>query len=426
MQLPKLRYTWKTMAGDLSGGFIAALIALPYGLAMAALMGLPPVLGVFTSLLTSPITAILGRNPVLIGGTSSVTVPFIAEAVRLHGLGGAAKVSLVASVFMMAFSLMRLGRYVSMVPHPVVTGFSCGIGGMMVVSQLFTITGIKGSGSGSMVETLVVIAQRLTEARFQPLLLSLLVIGVCVLIAKLWPRLPAPLIGVGVALLAAKVFAFREAQVGVLSLELPPFAGFAWAPKDVFSVLPTGFALAFVSSVNILITSRVVEHFRGRHIKMKKVDADVELGAYGISNVIAGMFGAPMSVGIPARSLASIRCGGTTRMSNIFHAAVLAAVIGFGSGILAQIPLAALAGVTAWMGFCLLDWSAWRRIPRMKAVDAASFLTTALLVLCVNAVAAVAVGCSFYGVEYLWKKWKLAGADAALGELQAEAGKQRG
>lgn len=426
MQLPKLRYTWKTMVGDLSGGFIAALIALPYGLAMAALMGLPPVLGVFTSLLTSPITAILGRNPVLIGGTSSVTVPFIAEAVRAHGIGGAAKVSLVASVFMMAFSLMRLGRYVSMVPHSVVTGFSCGIGGMMVVSQMFTITGIKGSGSGSMIEIMAVVAQRLAESRFQPLFLSFLVIGVCVLVAKLWPKLPAPLIGVGVALAAERIFSMREAQVGVLSLQLPPFAGFAWSPKDVFSVLPTGFALAFVSSVNILITSRVVEHFRGRHIKMKKVDADVELGAYGISNVIAGMFGAPMSVGIPARSLASIRCGGTTRMSNIFHAAVLAAVIGLGSGLLAQIPLAALAGVTAWMGFCLLDWSAWRRIPKMRGIDAAAFLSTALLVLCVNAVAAVGVGCSFYAIEFLVKKWRLASGSAPLGELQADTGKPRG
>jgi SulP family sulfate permease len=162
--------------------------------------------------------------------------------------------------------------------------------------------------------------------------------------------------------------------------------------------------LAFVSSVNILITSRVVEHFRGRHIRMKKVDADVELVAYGISNVMAGMFGAPMNVGIPARSLASIRCGGTTRMSNLLHAGFLALVVGAGSGLLAHIPLAALAGVTAWMGFCLLDWSAWRRIPRMRKSDAAAFLLTAVLVLAVNAVVAVAAGCSVYGLEALYRR----------------------
>src|SRR5438270_13745789 len=121
------RYGWQQLLGDSSGAVIAALIALPYGLAMASLMGLPPVLGVFTSILTAPITALLGRNPVLIGGTASATVPFIAAGVRAQGIGGAAKVCIVASVFMMAFCVMRLGRYVSKVPPTVVAGFSAGI-----------------------------------------------------------------------------------------------------------------------------------------------------------------------------------------------------------------------------------------------------------------------------------------------------------
>lgn len=404
MNLPKLRYSWSALAGDLCGGFIASLIALPYGLAMAALMGLPPVLGVFTSILTAPVTTLMGRNPVLIGGTSSVTVPFIAEAVRQQGLGGAAKVSLVAAVIMMGFSLMRLGRWISRVPLAVVTGFSCGIGGLMVISQLGTIFGIRKAGGATMMETFVNVLSRLNEARLEPLLLAGIVIAVCAIVAGRWPKMPAPLAGVALALLARQLFSMREPEVGFLSLDLPPFAGFAWTPRDVFTVLPTGFALAFVSSVNILLTSRVVEHFRGWRRSMKASDADGELGAYGISNVMAGIFGAPMNVGIPARSLASIRCGGTTRMSNLFHAGFLALVVGAGSGLLAHIPLAALAGVTAWMGFCLLDWSAWRRIPRMRKSDAAAFLLTAVLVLAVNAVVAVAAGCSVYGLEALYRR----------------------
>jgi SulP family sulfate permease len=291
---------------------------------------------------------------------------------------------------------------------------------MMVISQFPLIFGIKGAGTPSMVETAVRVFSRLGESRFQPMFLAFLVVATCVLIAKFWPKLPAPLIGVGLAMVVSRFFSMREAEVGFLSLELPPFAGFAWSPRDVVSVLPTGAALAFVSSVNILLTSRVVEHFRGWRRSMKQADADAELGAYGISNVLAGMFGAPMSVGIPARSLASIRCGGTTRLSNIFHGVFLVLVVGIGSGMLAHIPLAALAGVTAWMGFCLLDWSAWRRIPRMRPADASAFLLTALLVLCVNAVAAVAVGCSVYGVEYLWKKF--ASAPGPVGDLQPEGG----
>src|SRR5208337_3768459 len=77
-------YGWRGLAGDAAGGTVAALIALPYGLAMAQLMGLPPALGLFTSILTAPITAVLGRNPVLIGGTASATVPFIADEACRH------------------------------------------------------------------------------------------------------------------------------------------------------------------------------------------------------------------------------------------------------------------------------------------------------------------------------------------------------
>src|SRR5207237_10799067 len=104
---------WLQFFGDCSGGVIAALIALPYGLAMAALMGLPPVLGVFTSILTAPVIALLGRNPVLIGGTASATVPFIALAVHGQGLGGAAKGSSGASGIMMGFGGIRWGRHVA-------------------------------------------------------------------------------------------------------------------------------------------------------------------------------------------------------------------------------------------------------------------------------------------------------------------------
>ena len=76
-------------------------------------------------------------------------------------------------------------------------------------------------------------------------------------------------------------------------------------------------------------------------------------------------------------------------------------LVGFGSGLIARIPLAALAGVTAYVGLGLLEWSTWRRLPRMRRLDAAAFLATAVAVLTTNAVAAVAIGCSFYVVRHL-------------------------
>ena len=402
-------YTWKRFAGDCGGGAIAALIALPYGLSMATLMGLPPILGILTSVLTAPIVALLGRNPMLIGGTGSVTVPFIAAAVRSQGIGGAAKVSIVASVLMMAFCVLRLGRHVGKVPHAVVAGFSTGIGGIMVISQLNVIFGVAPpSGNNAIMQMVQVLAQA-GHLRLGPFVLSGTVIVAAALCGRFVPRIPAPLVGVALSGMVGTIAGFHEPAIGSLKLELPPFAGFAWNPQDVVEVIPAGLALAFVTAVNLLMTSRVVEHFRGRHKHMKRADADAELGAYGIANLCAGVFGAPLSVGIPARSLAAVRCGGTTRIANLLHALFLFLLVKLGSGYLAHIPLAALGGVTAWMGFCLLDWSEWRRFSKMRRIDVTAFLATAVSVLMVNAVAAVLIGSSFYIVQHVRERVRSVG-----------------
>ena len=399
------KYSWQRFLGDCGGGMIAALIALPYGLSMAALMQLPPVLGVITSILTAPVTALLGRNPVMIGGTASVTVPFIAAAARAQGIGGAAKVSIVASVLLMMFCVLRLGRHAARVPTSVVAGFSAGIGGVMVISQLNVLLDLPAPAGDSSLSQLSAILGDLPMAHLEPLLLGGIVMVAASLCTRWAPLLPAPLIGVGLSGLTAGLLRIHPVEVGSLRLTIPPFAGFSWSPEDVLKVLPSGLALAFVSAINLLLTSRVVEHFRGRRQNLKRRDADAELGAYGIANLFAGIFGAPMSVGIPARSLANVRCGGTTRVSNILHAVFLFALVELGAGMLARVPLAALAGVTAWMGLCLLDWGAWRRLPKMRLVDSGAFLLTAVAVLMFNAVSAVLLGCSVHAVRFAYRKY---------------------
>lgn len=416
----RIRYSWEAFAGDCFGGVIAALIALPYGLAMASLMGLPPVLGIFTSILTAPITAVLGRNSLLIGGTASATVPFIALASKQQGLGGAAKISIVASVFMLVFCVLRLGRYAHLVPPAVVSGFSCGIGAMMLVSQLDVILGIVSPATRnatSALGTLLAVIDGLPAARWTPTVLGVTVMAGAWLSTRWSRRAPAPLIGIGAAILIAQLIGMHEKEVGALPLSLPPFVGFSWNASDVYTVLPSAFALALVSSVNLLVTSRVVEHFRGRHHHVRKTDADAELGAFGIANIVAGMFAAPPSVGIPARSLAAVRCGATTRVANFLHAAFLIALLGLGSGFVTHIPVAALAGVTAWMGICLLDWSTWKRLPRMRRVDTAAFLITALAVLLVNAVAAIALGCLLYAGHQVYVRSR---SQPSLAHFQTE------
>jgi SulP family sulfate permease len=305
------------------------------------------------------------------------------------------------------FCVLRLGRHIHRVPQPVVIGFSCGIGAMMFLSQLGVMLGVKAvvdRSSNNILYQSWQVLSRASETQSSALIISGVVIIAAFLSTRFIPRAPAPLVGIVASVLIAGMFGLHQREVGKLLLEIPPFAGFAWSPSDVLSVIPAAFGLAFVSSVNILITSRVVEHFRGRHKQLKFSDADSELGAYGIANMVAGVFAAPMSVGIPARSLANVRCGGVTRMSNLFHAAFILAFIVLGANYISRIPIPALAGVTAYVGICLLEWSTWRRLARMRKVDALAFLSTAAAVLMVNAVLAVAIGCSFYFLHYVYQR----------------------
>ena len=404
MKNPLRGYNTQLFLGDLFGGAIAALIALPYGLAMASLMGLPPILGLYTSLLAAPICALLGRNPVLIGGTSSATVPFILGAVHRGGISGAAKICIFAAVFLLIFCIMRLGRYVSKVPHSVLAGFSCGIGGLMIISQLKVIFALKsppGGWSESMFGQLMQSMAQFQQFHWLPALVAGIVMLISTLIRKRYPRAPGPFVGVGVVVAAATLFGWKVNEVGAIPLSMPPFIGFTWAPEDFYKVLPSALGLAFVASVELLMTSRVVDHFRGRHKLVKKADADMELGAYGIANLLCGFIAAPTSVGIPARSVANVQCGATTKMSNVVHGALLWGMMTIGAGMIAHVPLAALAGVTAWMGFRLLDWGTWKRLPKMRLVDAAAFLSTAAAVLIADAVRAIIIGCSLYLLRYL-------------------------
>ncbi|MGA3134133.1 MAG: SulP family inorganic anion transporter [Terracidiphilus sp.] len=401
----KTKYSWERFGGDCAGGFIAALIALPYGLSMATLMGLPPILGVFTSVISTPFVVLLGRNSLLMGGTASATVPFISSAVRAQGIAGAAKISIVASVFMMCFCIMRLGRQVSRVPIAVVAGFSAGIGALMVISQLPIMLGVHQTASEIPVVELAASLSQITQAHWLPFVLSCTVIAAAFICTRISHRIPAPLIGVIVSFLVALLLHSHEPEVGSLQLAMPQFAGFSWTSHDVVNLLPSGLMLAFVSSVNLLLTSRTIEHFQGRHKPLLRADSDAEVGAYGIANLAVGIFGAPMSVGIPARSVAAIRCGATTRFANVIHAVLLLVFVRYGSSVLAHIPMAALAGVTTYMGISLLDIGTWRRLRQMHFIDAASFLITVVGVLVSNAVTAVIAGAGIYVLRYVYKRY---------------------
>ena len=124
------------------------------------------------------------------------------------------------------------------------------------------ILGLPTVRSSSTIGQLGAILDHLGSFHLAPFVTGLVVILAATACTTWAPRVPAPLVGIVLAVLAAKALSFHVGEIGVLPSGLPPFVGFAWSPQDIYTVLPAAFGLAFVTSVNVLITSRVVEHFR--------------------------------------------------------------------------------------------------------------------------------------------------------------------
>lgn len=136
---------------------------------------------------------------------------------------------------------------------------------MMVILQLRTLLGLPAAPSDASARPLAQLIQVMSnvlQTRWEPLLLGSIVVAGAITVARRWPRSPAALLGVGLAVTTGFLLGWHECLLGDVALKLPPFAGFTWTPNDITDVLPPALGLAFVASVNILITSRVVEHFQ--------------------------------------------------------------------------------------------------------------------------------------------------------------------
>ena len=306
---------------------------------IARMMGLPPEMGLFTSILTAPVTSLLGRNPVLIGGTAKRD----GSVHRRRGSdprdGGSGQ------------GLPRGVGFHDDLLH-VAAGPLRGESAARGCLGFFVRRGCHDGDSSTSNDARSAVATRKLRRKFVARASSSHEDSAADALGAIGAWLDcggrrgcrgaamAAITGAFARRCAGRrrrsVLGWRERVLGAVSLSLPEFAGFTWGPADMSEILPSALGLAFVASVNILITSRVVEHFQGRHRPLRGADADAELGAYGIANLCAGVFGCPLSVGIPARSLANLRCGGTTRLSNLLHAVFLLALASFCAGLIAD------------------------------------------------------------------------------------------
>ncbi|HSS64302.1 MAG TPA: SulP family inorganic anion transporter [Gammaproteobacteria bacterium] len=387
LSIPRL--TFENLRGDFYGGVTAAVVALPLALAFGVASGAGPVAGIYGAVFVGFFAAVFGGTPSQVSGpTGPMTVVMAAIITRYsHEPAMAFTVVMMAGLIQMGFGFARLGRFISLMPYPVISGFMSGIGVIIIILQLSPLAG-HANPQGGPLNAVAALPQSFGAPLYDALIVGLIALSIAFFLPPRIARLiPPPLVALVVGTLAVMLFFSRapvlgEIPTGIPDPQLPRFE-LAALPAMIKSAL----VLAFLGSIDSLLTSLIADNItHSRH------DSDRELVGQGIGNFIAGLMGAIPGSGATMRTVVNVRSGGRTPISGALHAVVLLAVmLGLGR-YAALIPHAVLAGILIKVGIDIIDWDYLKRLRTAPRAGVTFMFVVLFLTVFVDLVTAVAVG----------------------------------
>lgn len=378
--------------GDFFGGTVAALIALPYAMALSIALGFKPEAGIYTSIICGLVYGLLANSPVLISGLSATVVPVLGAVVHTHGVGAALATGFLCGLVMVLLGILRLGRFVSYLPHPVVSGFTSGLGVIIIASQLKPLLGVSPRAAGfnlGVVDDFYVVGMALNQVRPATIIVALIVAVTMLWLPKWSEHAPASLVGVGLATLVAWAGNLSLPRVGALPSGLPHPNLNAFDFSALLALITPALTLAGLCTVNQLLTAVVAD--RVSDLRTSK-QFNRELVAQGLANMVCPVFGAPPGVAMLARTVASTRAGAMSRLSVYAHSFVLVLFLIPLRPLISEVPINALATTTVLVGWQLTDWRRFAGLKRMNRADALLFLVTFALVVLGDLMIGVAAG----------------------------------
>ncbi|MCJ0978547.1 SulP family inorganic anion transporter [Rhodococcus sp. ARC_M12] len=386
---------FRAPGADLLSGLIVALVALPLALGFGVSTGLGAAAGLTTAIIAGVVAAIFGGSRFQVSGPTGamtvVLVPIVAE----YGPTGVLAVGLMAGVILLALAVAGIGRAVRYMPAPVIEGFTAGIAVVIALQQFPAALGITDAEGEKVwqsafdaVRSFVSHASVLTPAVAVAVAVLMLVGG------RLAPKVPFSLVAVVAATVAAQLFDFDIARIGTIpsSLSAPSLSFFHLG--DVTALVAPAFAVAALAALESLLSATAADSMGvgARH------NPDRELFGQGLANIAAPLFGGIPATGAIARTAVNVRSGARTRLAALTHAVILAAIMYSAAGLVADIPLAALAGVLLATTVRMVETASIRAITRAGRGDAVVMVATFLVTVVFDLVTAVAVGVGFAAV----------------------------
>lgn len=389
-----IRKTTDNPKNDILSGLTVALALVPEAVAFAFVAGVNPLVGLYAAFMVGLITSIFGGRPGMISGATGAMAVVMVDLVSEHGVQYLFAAVVLTGLIQMSAGILKLGKFIRLVPQPVMLGFVNGLAIVIFLSQLEQFKFIDDAGMKAWLEG---------NAMMVMLGLVALTMAIIHFLPKLTTAIPSALAAIVVVSFGAIWLGLDTRTVGdVASIAggLPEFhiPEVPFTLETLWIILPYSFILAGVGLIESLLTLTLIDELtqtRGRGNK--------ECIAQGASNTVNGFFGGMGGCAMIGQSMININSGGRGRLSGITAAVALLMFILFASDIIAQIPLAALVGVMMMVVLGTFEWSSFRIMKKIPKADAFVLILVSGVTVATDLAMAVIIGVIVSALVFAWQ-----------------------
>ncbi|MEL7098905.1 MAG: SulP family inorganic anion transporter [Pseudomonadota bacterium] len=385
---------------EILAGLTVALALVPEAVAFAFVAGVHPLVGLYAAVIVGLITALIGGRPGMISGATGALAVVMVSLVAVHGVEYLFATVVLMGAIQIFAGVMQWGKFIRLVPHPVMLGFVNGLAIVIGMAQLsqFKVPGTMeatghGMGGGEWLSGL-------------PLIMMLGLVALTMLIIWAMPRLtnaiPAPLAGIGIVAALVIAFGLDVPRVGDLaSIEggLPgfhiPMVPLTWETLQI--ILPYAVILAAIGLIESLLTLNLVGDMTNQ-----RGGASQECIAQGVSNTVTGFFGGMGGCAMIGQSMINVKSGARTRVAGVAAALFLLTFILVGAPLIELIPLAALVGVMFMVVIGTFAWNSLKILRKVPLTDAFVIVLVTAVTVMEDLAVAVVVGVIVSALAYAW------------------------
>jgi SulP family sulfate permease len=382
--------------GDLFGGVTTAIISLPLALAFGVSSGAGAEAGIWGAILVGLFAALFGGSNSLISeptGPMTVIMTAVLTAMMAkypeQGLAMAFTVVMMAGAFQFILGSLKLGKYVTLMPYSVISGFMSGIGIILIILQFAPLLGHQ-SPAGGVIGTLTNLPSFIADLHFAELILGLATLAVIFYFPKKYRKyVPAQLVALVLITLISVIIFDTDSirRIGPIPTGLPNLVFPTFTAEQMVSMVIEAMVLGTLGCIDTLLTAVIADS-----LTRQEHDSNKELKGQGIANMISGLFGALPGAGATMGTVVSIQAGARSPAAAIIRAIILMLVVLVAGSLIEPIPMAVLAGIALFVGISILDWSFLQRAHKASMQQTAIMYSVMFLTVFVDLLVAVGLG----------------------------------